>query len=486
MDSLVALRELAARTEWASLGTLTNTAFRESDILYDTNTAQYYLFSTASYVAQGAIDLYVAATPETLTAATPIRLAPTGTNVTAGQSGIYPTAHIDPATGIWHLYASVANTSGGATGGALRHFTSTTPTIDNSWALVVQSGFTLNTQLTDVQIRKHPTNGRWYCVGFPGTGANPPLTITWADSPHGMTTISGTGSPVGKGLWRPIIGATWSATNPNVVVDDTSSIFADIGYPTWAAYARPDPNLAFTADGRAWVLFTGYGDAGHVVSGRGIVEVDLSTGRAKGRAVQLLDPAAGTIPGPSPFYSDLSYVAVPGEVERIFGFTHDGLTSAGGATPGAYPLGVLELEGLGYTLVKDALIARLKTIEGMGDESVLGYEPASVHRGPLMYVLFDGYTRSHAPQVTGMTYKLLVRVLVPWQDNEGSELLLDDTVNAIPAAIDADPRFLGLTTINSAEVTDAVGVFVNVGGALCRAHDVTVEVLEKGPYQGGL
>jgi hypothetical protein len=274
------LLDSARLHDWRDLGSLHNAAFRESDITYDSATNKYYLFSTASYTGSGSVYMYVAGSPEDLVASAPITIA----------AGVYPSIVKDPSTGYWHLYAE------NFTNGVIRHFISTgTPSGPNSFVLQTVP---LNFQVVDVQVRKHPTNGKWYAVGFP-VGANQPLTILWANGPNGGP----------HGLWT-VLG----------------QVFEDTGPPPWAGYARPDPNLAFTPDGRAWVLFTGNVQS-PVIHRPGIVEVDITTGKAIDTAVTL-SAGAGYDPGPGwhngTNLSDLNFLSVPGQPDRIFGFSNDG------------------------------------------------------------------------------------------------------------------------------------------------------------------
>lgn len=265
---------------WRDLGYLHNAAFRESDITYDTVTGKYYVFSTGSYTGTGAVYMYVASTPEDLVAATPITVA----------VGVYPSIVKDPTTGYWHLYAEKF------TNGVIQHFISTSAP-DSPTSFELQPA-PINFQVIDTQVRKHPMNGKWYAVGFP-TGNNQPLTILWANGPNGGA----------NGLWTPL-----------------GEVFADTQPPPWAGFARPDPNLAFTSDGRAWVFFTGNAQS-PIVHRSAVVEVDLSTGKAKGSAVAL-SSGAGTDPLPGWYdganLSDLNLVSVPNQPDRIFAFSCDG------------------------------------------------------------------------------------------------------------------------------------------------------------------
>src|SRR5205823_2066615 len=112
--------------------------------------------------------------------------------------------------------------------------------------------------MVDFAARKHPTNGYWYGIGFE-TSYNAPLTLSRASNPNGP----------------------WERLNYNKRSCFNCGLFSDTGSPPWASAARPDPNLAFTPDGRAWVFFTGNAPTTPLrptlTHRAGIVEVDLDT-----------------------------------------------------------------------------------------------------------------------------------------------------------------------------------------------------------------
>jgi hypothetical protein len=206
----------------------------------------------------------------------------TGGTVRTALSAQYPTAALEAGT--WNVWA--VNASGVTT----RYTTADPITASSVWAVGQSNAFGTGANLLiDASVRKHPVSGLWYAVGFLG-GDDQPLTLLRAAT---HTT------------------ATWT---------NLGNIFA-AGEPSWATYARVDPNLAFTPDGRAWVTFTGYDDVpapgGAALT---LVEVDLSTGRAFGEAMHLpeTEPDLDGL-GPKPL-SDLVYVAASGERDRIFGF----------------------------------------------------------------------------------------------------------------------------------------------------------------------
>src|SRR6202011_5409026 len=86
----------------------------------------------------------------------------------------------------------------------------------------------------------------------------------------------------------------WQKLNytPNT---NNAGVFGDTGPPPWANASRPDPDVAFTPDGRAWIFFTGRSFTPEplgVPSIAGMVQVDIHTGKAMGNATVLFDPDA--------------------------------------------------------------------------------------------------------------------------------------------------------------------------------------------------
>jgi len=185
--------------------------------------------------------------------------------------------------------------------GLTQHYTSYSPT--GGW--VFSDNVTIN--LNDFSVAKHPTDGYWYGIGFlTGMG---PLTLVRASDPAGPWTSLG-------------------------------DVFADTGAPPFSDNSRPDPDLALGVDGRDYIFFTGHPSIILTnVYFPAIAEVDLAKGRVKNSPVVLFDgPEAWTRPT-SPV-SDLQFLRVPGQPDRIFGFTNDG--GAGGD----WAWGCLDLAGL--------------------------------------------------------------------------------------------------------------------------------------------
>ncbi|MFL5731601.1 MAG: hypothetical protein ACJ78Q_00250 [Chloroflexia bacterium] len=271
-------------------------SYQESDFIY--TGGKYYLFSTSSQDPAW-IDVYVGDTPADLVhrPATFRHVAPIR----------YPTVVKDGNT--WHLWG--VNPKHKWT----EHWVSTNS--DPTGFVYADTPFPLSSKnsspVVDFAVRKHPTNGYWYGVGFE-SGYNAPLLLTRASSPNGP----------------------WAKLNYETRGGEKNGVFGDTGAPPWASAARPDPNLAFTRNGRAWVLFTGNAQAlpsrNSPTYRSGIVELDVDTGKAIGNAVVLFDHRSHEdLPFTSA--SDLNLVSVTGQPDRIFAETD---------SPN-YPLAVLEL-----------------------------------------------------------------------------------------------------------------------------------------------
>lgn len=132
---------------------------------------------------------------------------------------------------------------------------------------------------------------------------------------------------------------------------------------------------------------------------------------------------------------------------------------------------------MNYATILAGLTERFQTVPGLA--AVLDYEPHTVGSSPLLYSLFDSYEPQYSNQKTKHTYRLLHRVCVTWQDNQGAEVLLLPFLSSVPAAIRADPFLNNSLGGGYALITGCVGAFVIIGGALCRAYDFTSESFYK-------
>lgn len=137
-----------------------------------------------------------------------------------------------------------------------------------------------------------------------------------------------------------------------------------------------------------------------------------------------------------------------------------------------------------YQDVLAGMHERLATVPGI--TRCLDYEPSAVQQPPLIYSLLDSFERSQAGQVTAMRYRILHRLVIAWVDTARAEQQLASFVNAIPAAIDADPQLGGRIPSGLARIADAQAVWVTIGGTVYRCLDCYSEVITKGPYRSGL
>ncbi len=277
------LVELAQQgTWWAPAGRtpLANPqGFQESDFL--AIDGKYYLFATGSQDPAW-VDVYVGRTLEEL-----VNSAPAFTRVAPIR---YPT--VVKVGNVWHMWG--VNPPHRWT----EHWISIHA--DPTGFVYSDSPFkgTSRMPVVDFAVRRSPANGDWYGVGFE-TEDNAPLLLTHAAAPEGP----------------------WEKLNyvPNA---RTGGVFGDSGPPSWASASRIDPNLAFTPDGRAWVLFTGRAPAPPPATTplyqSGIVEVDIATGKAIGQAVAIFDPQEHP---DLPLGSDLNLVSMPGQSRRLLGYS---------------------------------------------------------------------------------------------------------------------------------------------------------------------
>lgn len=270
--------------------------FQESDFLYANG--KYYLFATASQ-EPALTSVYTGDTIEGL-----IQGGPDYADVAHIR---YPTVVKDGDT--WHMWG--VNPKRQDTLKWTEHWTSKNaePT-DFVYADTIFPDKDAHT-VVDFAVRKHPTNGYWYGVGFEDS-ANSPLLLLRASGPSGP----------------------WEKLN-YIPKASGNGVFGETGAPPWANASRPDPNLAFTSDGSAWIFFTGkpsFPQTKEITWRAGLVQVDIESGKALGNAVVLYDPASHK-DMPFTVASDLNLVSVPGEPDRIFAY----------ANSADYPLVVLDV-----------------------------------------------------------------------------------------------------------------------------------------------
>jgi hypothetical protein len=217
--------------------------------------------------------------------------------INTGAKVRYPTAAFDLPSTTWHLWGTDPNA------GNPKHYTVTDPFL-GLWSVESTQPFG-GINLADLSVRKHPQSGLWYAVGFAPSG---PLELWSAKVPNGP----------------------WSR------IGYPCDVFNDVGPPAWAALSRPDPNLAFHADGTAWLTFSAFHDhiGGANIFRSSIVQLNLFTGRTVGSPVVIFDMGVATIPGTSiTGVSDAVLMQVAGLPDKVFCNTDSA----------AYPLAVLSL-----------------------------------------------------------------------------------------------------------------------------------------------
>lgn len=270
--------------------------YQESDFLYVDG--KYYLFATGSQEPAW-IDVYVGDSPEDLLSG-----PPAFTHVAPIR---YPTVVKDGDT--WNIWG--VNPTNTRSQKWTEHWVSTNadPT-DFKYADTPFSESGVSA-MVDFAVRKNPNNGKWYGVGFE----------TWSGSPLLLAVASSASGP-------------WTKLNYTPSRKDVG-VFGETGAPPWASASRPDPNLAFTEDGLAWIFFTGKStltDPEQAIWRAGMVQVDTESGEAIGNAVVLYDPEE-EVDLPFVGASDLNLVSVPGQADQIFAY----------ANSADYPLAVLDV-----------------------------------------------------------------------------------------------------------------------------------------------
>ncbi len=125
---------------------------------------------------------------------------------------------------------------------------------------------------------------------------------------------------------------------------------------------------------------------------------------------------------------------------------------------------------------------RMRTIDGL--QTILLGEPQSVHNFPALYGAYERFTRPlrNAPparNLTGMDHLFVLRLVIQWVDNPQAEMQLLSLLDAIPDAIDRDPKLGGRITGGMAYISDGAAGFAKIGGVDHRVVDYTLHVLEK-------
>jgi hypothetical protein len=129
-----------------------------------------------------------------------------------------------------------------------------------------------------------------------------------------------------------------------------------------------------------------------------------------------------------------------------------------------------------YANAVEGLNAAIATVTDV--KAVLDHEPTSVQTSPLVYSILDGVDR----QVTGLTvrvtYRTLHRLCIRWQDSEASEAVVQALVDAIPEAVEADPKLGGRLRPGDAQISRGDAGWAQIGNTTCRIIDFYSEVVE--------
>jgi len=130
-----------------------------------------------------------------------------------------------------------------------------------------------------------------------------------------------------------------------------------------------------------------------------------------------------------------------------------------------------------YATVLEGLHERLATVTSL--VAILDYVPTAIHDTPMIYSLLDRVEYRRSGQVKTTVYRVIHRLLVRWQDNEGAEEEIIPFVNSIPDAVEADPQLGGRLTDGYGEITEGNAGFVTVAGVEYRSVDFIATVIEK-------
>jgi hypothetical protein len=85
-----------------------------------------------------------------------------------------------------------------------------------------------------------------------------------------------------------------------------------------------------------------------------------------------------------------------------------------------------------------------------------------------------------------MTYRILHRVIIQWQDHEQAEIELRALVNAIAASIDVDPSLGGRVDKGLARIDGGATGFVVIGDTQYRCLDFYSHTVTKGAMRSGI
>lgn len=139
--------------------------------------------------------------------------------------------------------------------------------------------------------------------------------------------------------------------------------------------------------------------------------------------------------------------------------------------------------------VYNGLAVRFATVSGL--KAIILGEPTAAHETPCLYTAFERFERPMtgsppADNLVAMRYFFTHRLVIRWQDNAEAELTLLTLLNAIPAAVDADPHLGGVLNKGVARISNGIAGFALIGSTKYRVVDYGSDVLEKAARSSNL
>jgi hypothetical protein len=128
------------------------------------------------------------------------------------------------------------------------------------------------------------------------------------------------------------------------------------------------------------------------------------------------------------------------------------------------------------------LDAAFRTVAGL--RGVTLGEPTGDLDLPALYGAYQSFTRPlrnspPARNVSGMHHIFACRLVIRHVDNAQAEMQLLTLLDAIPDAIDLDPKLGGRVNSGMAYCSAGVSGFARLGEVVYRIVDFTVEILDK-------
>lgn len=116
--------------------------------------------------------------------------------------------------------------------------------------------------------------------------------------------------------------------------------------------------------------------------------------------------------------------------------------------------------------------------------ALLKHEPTAMHSEPTVYTLFDGATYGPPNPTLPITYRLLSRLVVSWQNPSVAEANIRTYVPALIATVNATPEGMRLGNLagfnrGSARIVSADAGFLIISGTTYRIVDLLTEITIK-------